>query len=405
MNRNCLNYFVALVWIAFSVSPLMAASISIVEIKSRGFVQTNVPVSLILNDKLSLSDLAESEEPNAPRIPTQFKGGHLTVVLPHIAANDTKRFYLVPKKNCTSTLLRIVAGNETLSINQGAALRFQYAVGNGVLPGSHVPELFRRAGFIHPLRTAKGQVITDSYANNHLHHHGIWFAWTKTEFDGRQPDFWNMGQGKGLVRFTGLVDAWANAVTAGFEADYEYVDKTSRPEEIAMREHWIVSTYNTQPTQDSYIIDFVSTHLTDNKPLSLPKYHYGGLGFRGLESWNGQKNFSILTSEGATNRIAANGTRSRWCYMGGTTPQGMAGIVILCAPENYRFPQPIRIHPDEPFFCYAPSQLGDWVIQKSEPYVSRYRFIILDGSPNQQQIENWWRDFAFPPVASLVIKP
>ncbi|GIT77905.1 MAG: hypothetical protein Ct9H300mP32_2870 [Verrucomicrobiota bacterium] len=39
--------------------------------------------------------------------------------------------------------------------------------------------------------------ITDDYPHNHKHHHGIWFPWTNTIFEGRKPDFWNMGNGTG----------------------------------------------------------------------------------------------------------------------------------------------------------------------------------------------------------------
>ena len=55
------------------------------------------------------------------------------------------------------------------------------------------------------------------------------------------------------------------------------------------------------------------------------------------------------------------------------------GIAILCHPENFRAPQPMRLHPKEPFVCYAPSQLGDWAIEPGRPYVSRYRFVVKDG--------------------------
>ena len=46
-----------------------------------------------------------------------------------------------------------------------------------------------------------GRVITGDYPPDHIHHHGVWFAWTKTEFEGRHPDFWNMGDGTGTVEF------------------------------------------------------------------------------------------------------------------------------------------------------------------------------------------------------------
>jgi len=56
---------------------------------------------------------------------------------------------------------------------------------------------FRAGGYIQPIFSPSGKMITDDFPPNHIHHHGVWWAWTNTEFDGRHPDFWNMGDGKG----------------------------------------------------------------------------------------------------------------------------------------------------------------------------------------------------------------
>ena len=67
---------------------------------------------------------------------------------------------------------------------------------------------------------------------------------------------------------------------------------------------------------------------------------------------------------------------------------------ILCHPANYRFPQPMRLHPSEPFFCYAPQQLGDMEIKPGEPYIARYRFVTADGAMTQAEIDRLWDDYA-----------
>jgi hypothetical protein len=72
------------------------------------------------------------------------------------------------------------------------------------------------------------------------------------------------------------------------------------------------------------------------------------------------------------------------------------GVVILCHSKNFRFPQPIRVHPEEPFFCFAPSQLGEWKIQPGEEFVSSYRFLVMDGEPDREVIERHWRDYVEP---------
>jgi hypothetical protein len=62
------------------------------------------------------------------------------------------------------------------------------------------------------------------------------------------------------------------------------------------------------------------------------------------------------------------------------------------------------LHPHEPFFCYAPSQLGDWKIQPGSPYVARYRFVVADGNPDPTEIERMWQDYADPVTAKIITK-
>ena len=54
----------------------------------------------------------------------------------------------------------------------------------------------------------------------------------------------------------------------------------------------------------------------------------------------------------------------------------------------------MRIHPSEPFFCYAPQQGGDMQIAPGKKYVSRYRFIVHDGAPDKALIERIWNEYA-----------
>jgi hypothetical protein len=61
----------------------------------------------------------------------------------------------------------------------------------------------------------------------------------------------------------------------------------------------------------------------------------------------------------------------------------------------------MRLHPDEPFFCFAPIQLGDWSIEPGKPYVAKYRFVAFDGPPDKAEIERLWNDYANPPKATV----
>jgi hypothetical protein len=90
--------------------------------------------------------------------------------------------------------------------------------------------------------------------------------------------------------------------------------------------------------------------------------------------------------------------------MSGLVDGARAGITILCHPGNFRAPQPMRLHPTEPFFCYAPQQAGDMEIATGSKYVSRYRFIVHDGEPNKEFIDSVWNDYSNPPKAAVALQ-
>jgi hypothetical protein len=143
------------------------------------------------------------------------------------------------------------------------------------------------------------------------------------------------------------------------------------------------------------MFDLVSTQdLATAGPLILPEYRYGGIGFRGHRQWLPKDNCDFLTSEGK-DRSNGHGTRARWCHIGGRIDGQLAGIAILDHPANFRAPQAMRINPDQPFFCYSPSLIGDWKIEPGKPYVSRYRFIVYDGAPDRAELDRLWIEFDF----------
>ena len=84
-----------------------------------------------------------------------------------------------------------------------------------------------------------------------------------------------------------------------------------------------------------------------------------------------------------------NGSHEKWCWIVGKLDGETCGLTILCHPQNFRFPQPIRAHPTEPFFCYAPQLAGGMEIVPGEKYISRYRLVIADGEPNAKASEEW----------------
>jgi Methane oxygenase PmoA len=316
-----------------------------------------------------------------------------------LAAGDVARYRLEPALDRIDRTPAAEARTQTdgveLRLWQHAVLR--YRTDKHALPRPDIKPIFKRAGYIHPVRTPTGRVVTDDYPPNHVHHHGIWAAWTKTVFQGRTPDFWNMGSGTGTVEFESVLDTWSGRTQAGFRSRHRYVDLSAPTPTTVLTEIWEVALYAIGQGKTPYrMFDLLSTQeMVVPAPLVLPQYHYGGVGFRGARAWDGVAHTIFLTSEGK-DRSNGHGTRARWCYIGGIVDQARAGLVIMSHPQNSRAPQPMRIHPTEPFFNWAPMQLGQMDITPGQPYTARYRFIVFDGPPDVATIERLWHDYAEP---------
>jgi hypothetical protein len=328
--------------------------------------------------------------------------GTASFILPKLAAGKTAEFALVAMEKAAAETALAEKREGDIALGTGGRAVADFVGKATEPPRKDIPPIFLRGGYLHPLRTPAGNIVTDDYPADHTHHHGIWTAWTSTVFQGRKPDFWNMGAGKGKVDSKEIGFSWSGPVHAGLEAENEYTDLTSGAPITALTESWTTKVFAVEDTENPYhLVELAFVHRTaGDDGLKLPKYHYGGLGIRGAGAWNGIGNAHFLTSEGITERDKANDMPARWIAMSGAAGEGTAGIAILGHPENFRAPQPIRVHPTEPFISFAPQMAGDMEIHHAQAYRSAYRFALFDGEPDKKLIDRLWNDYATPPTSA-----
>ena len=278
-----------------------------------------------------------------------------------------------------------------------------------VMPPEGNPDYYRKSGFIHPIYTPGGQVITEGFPEGHMHQHGFFFAWTKTVFEGRTPDFWNQHQQTGRVEHESILDTVSGPVFAAFSTSLIHTD-VSAPEgpKQVLDESWTLRVF---ALEEAFLFELESVHTcATDSPLLMPEYRYGGMGIRASSQWfegegayqnqeapnrQGIGQGGYFTSEGL-GRIKGNHSRPEWVGMDGQIDGEAVGMVAMGHPENFRFPQPVRIHPSMPYFCFAPMVAGDFSIEAGEAYISRYRFLVFNGEPNTELIDQVWQDYRSP---------
>jgi hypothetical protein len=327
--------------------------------------------------------------------------GTAAFIVPTQKAGEAITLSLREAKGIPAAAVIAKADKQRVHLTLKGAPLFDYQMDKEALPRPDIKPEYKRAGYLHPIYTPSGKIVSDDYPPQHIHHHGIWTPWTKTSFQGRTPDFWNMGGKTGTVEFVALDRTWNGTVHGGFVARHRFVDLSAPSPVVALNETWEVTAYNAPSTARVFDLVVTQTCATSD-PLILPTYHYGGLGFRARGEWLGKGKANFLTSEGETDAVKANAQRMRWVHVWGPLEGSNLGLAVLGHPDNFRAPQPVRVHPSEPYVSFIPSQLGDWQIDPGKPYVARYRFVTIDGAPDRAKLDALWNGYALPPVVKLV---
>jgi hypothetical protein len=410
--------FVALTALAMQV---FSQDIAIIRVSAGEAGCMDCPVSISLdqlnyNEDTGKLQLVEKTGSTEVPVPAQIEPGHsarLWFILSGETPAGTVREFVLRKQGDLESYpgihLRKSDGKLTLSMNNKQILAYQYRT---VYPPEGVNPFFKRSGFIHPLWSPGGQVLTRIQAPDHYHHYGIWGPWTKTHIEGREVDFWNLMKGEGTVRFSGFLSESEGPVFSGFKAFQEHIDFGTRGEDqVAMNEVLDVRAWNVGNGK-FWLIDYTTTLNTPlDSGIMLDAYRYGGgIGFRATELWH-KDNSSVLTSEGK-DRLEADGTKARWCLVEGesATEQGRSGIVFMGHPSNREYPEPMRVWPvnqnrgrGDVYFEFCPIRHHDWKLERGRDYALKYRLLVFDGAVSAEEAEKHWKAFATPPEVEVII--
>ncbi len=312
--------------------------------------------------------------------------------------------------------LRENANNGTLIVQELNSQITIHSNGNPVLvyniESPKVPEgmdpLYHRSGFIHPVTTPSGACVTAAFPVDHAHQHGIFSAWVQTQWNDRNIDFWNLAKGAGRVLHQRVVSTFAENDRVGFEVDLIHRAEQSPVVDI-LRERWKVTAI---PTAGSYhTFDIESTQFAQsNLPLTIQKYHYGGMAVRGPVDWllpetkeltQGKRDAEpvcTFLNDLGSDRIQGNHEHVKWVRMAGANDGKMVSITVFCHPNNFRAPQAARLHPTKPYFVFSPCVDGDFVIDRDHPLHAQYRFIVADSAPDAEWLNEQWKAWATSPI-------
>ena len=285
---------------------------------------------------------------------------------------------------------------------------------------------YDRAAYMHPVWTPSGKIITQDFSHEHNHHRGIFHAWKSIKFGDFETTFWDLGEGTGRK----LPDELGPSSVRGsvFSELGIYIKGVYKGNTL-MREVQVIRTYAV-PEEDGWLFDIYLTQIPvdPKKPKRIPtetttatvivdgkvkriktnaeksdvsmellQYDYGGMTFRGTDEWLSKDvSVEVLTSEGK-NRADGNETAAGWVDYSGPLGDNWGGLVMFDHPVNQRYPTPVRIHPDFPYFCYNFTKNEPFTVTMDNPAKLIYRFLIHNGKPNKKLNDRIANDFIDPP--------
>jgi hypothetical protein len=317
----------------------------------------------------------------------------LTLVLAGTTPANTERRFRVEPGDGASPWAWDYRPDGSLDLACGGRPVLRYNVSSQANPD--YPNLARGA-YLHPVTTPSGAVVTGDFSKFHPHHRGFFLAYARAEIGGKAVDFWNLHRDPSRIRCERLLAPAAGPVSARFAAEHRWETGGA----VVLAERWDVEAYAI-PGAPYWLFDLTSTQRATGEPVALVPYRYGGMAYRGPDSFQPAGVLDVLTSEGLDRR-AGDQKPARWVDLTGPIADGSrtyGGAMIADHPANPTHPTVARIHPTSlPFFTYVPGHDATVTIGNDRPTAFRYRVLVHDGRPDRARDERVWRDFAGPPA-------
>lgn len=375
-----------------------------VEVHAGDYPRMNTPVFVKMPKTITHNNFRLVNTKTGRKLPAQLTDSNTLVFIADTIAAGSLNRYTVERSTSAPYDNGITANKQANGLMikvKDKPLLFYHT--EEAQPPADSPGYYRRSGFIHPLYSPGGKMLTDDFPAGHAHQHGVFYTWVNTTFRNTAVDFWNQHKQTGTVEHVEMISIHKGQVLTELKLRLEH--KSPEHGEI-LNETWIIRIY---PFTEYFLFDLESEQRNVMQDtLFLHQYHYGGLAFRGSREWNPddrtyfKNKWNILTSEGMKDSMA-NQTHAKWVNAYGQVDGKIAGVTIFDHPFNYRYPQAIRVHPTMPYWCYSPVIDGPFLFVPGKPFRSRFRYLMYDGTPPADLINSIEKNWTNPPSGKVVL--
>ncbi len=382
--------------------------VAIINVHSGAYERAETPVSVSLDEithiheeELSLFEYIQGKE---TAVPVQYSAGFDRrmhwLLSDRTGPGEVRVFHLVKSKRTAGTAsMKVENRNGAYLLISGESPVLQYN-SETIYPPEGANPAYRRSGFIHPLLSPDGTVLTEIQPPDHMHHYGMWNPWTRTTFRGEEIDFWNLAKEEGRVSFGGVASIREGDVFSSIQVLHQHIAwPGSSDETIAMNEVKEITAWNRG--DGKFLVD-IASRLSPAETIVLEEYRYGGFVIRATAEWTNATS-DFYTSRGL-DRDQADGQRAEWCVVTGVSGQGVSGMLIMGFPANFNHPEPLRVWPSDAnrgrgdvFINFSPTRNTSWTLEPGNTYMLRYRLLVFEGEMEREEAERVWNDYSSPP--------
>lgn len=265
-----------------------------------------------------------------------------------------------------------------LTVFDGDRKVLTYVYGDALPPG--IEPRFARSAYIHPLYSLDGRVLTEDFPRDHLHHHGLFWAWPVVEVRGVETSNWEPAEPALRQRFVRWIERRVDGDGARLVVENAW--DLGGSGDVAGETVTIVAH---GATRVGRAVDVEIALRPVGGPMTLrgapaDNKGYSGLCFRALatEGWDNRvfKGAVMTTDEGP---LAADSTGRPFRWADLSSPAD-GGVAIFVSPGHPGFPLPWLIRNS-----YAGILNPCWpgltgaALAADVPVILRYRIFIHRG--------------------------
>lgn len=265
-------------------------------------------------------------------------------------------------------------------------LCYHYQLGGDAAPSAPRP-------FCHPVRTARGTVLTEAPPVDHCWHRGIWFAWKFLN----GVNYWEENvpvYGRQTTQAPPHVEQ-RDAQTVRWTSDIAWHDAQNGADQTRLVEQRTI----TASLSSNDILQLTwQTRQTAQEDLLLDRTPfttwggYSGLVVRLSDAVDNDATQIVFDHQTQTKRPV--GETHEWGAIETHLPTTgeTAAVVFFPSPQNARFPHPFygSAKPNFNFFGPAPLFHEPWHLGKGETIALAYRVLILPTTANHNVIDAHW---------------